>query len=560
MKAYIFLVILIIIFNTNVYVQFHQQKILDLKNVRNDNSLEINDFSKKNIDITVLPTYRITTLSKSIEKINNTVQNIDSYYISPLTNSIYTLAINILVKLIILPIFILLLIIRLKPYIFRSPELIVDNFINATGDTEIDKVLSGLSQLYREKLIDSMDLVKSQVKVHVGEVDRRDNMPLPKHTPFKRPSPEDNVEHTLQSLINSLSEVTPPNIKPLISLVNILPSPRGIKVSSILQCIRNNPKKIGITLKIADFSKKQEPRIHTIWVLDEFMKEKVEDLSLHEQYEFLLKPAANWLALEISRIIMLEARPWRYRFPGNKTIYEAYIFNFFGYMNLSFQIWGHIDFYKLALDNFNKAIDLDEDWYQPYENLGDTYSLKGQEEGKEGDDMQCEAIIQYKKALNKTKHIKNSTEKNMVESRIKISIALARLLTDKQDQINKAKKEIMNIVANHKYFEEEINPSSLYNLACWFALAKSKYKNTEQDSIKKMAHLCLAYSLVRDRNKQLWNQIDVDMDLNNVRPIDNFKKTIRSLIENPQEIDSKIKDIPKILRVDPKIIIENLSD
>ncbi|MBD0303675.1 MAG: hypothetical protein ICV85_16360, partial [Tolypothrix sp. T3-bin4] len=79
----------------------------------------------------------------------------------------------------------LLIVYRITIMLFqRSSQLIVDNFINASDADEMDKVLPGLSQLARERLVGEMKGVRQRVKEHIIN-----QGPETYHPPDKLPLP-----------------------------------------------------------------------------------------------------------------------------------------------------------------------------------------------------------------------------------------------------------------------------------------------------------------------------------------------------------------------------------
>ncbi|NEQ18797.1 MAG: hypothetical protein F6K28_01670 [Microcoleus sp. SIO2G3] len=80
-----------------------------------------------------------------------------------LTTIVFFLAKAVVAVLSILVLYRLVLLI-----VYRSSQLIIDNFSNASGADELDKVLPGLSQLAGEILVQEMKNVRQQVKEHIN--------------------------------------------------------------------------------------------------------------------------------------------------------------------------------------------------------------------------------------------------------------------------------------------------------------------------------------------------------------------------------------------------------
>jgi len=485
------------------------------------------------------------------ELINQSFDDFIVAYVKPTFNVIYAVLILGFGRLII-AIIVIIFLIRLRPYIFPGPVLIVEKFVNSTGTAVSDDVVEGLRQLTIEKLIKSLNYINSSVENHVGEIDRKDVMPLPirKLYTFGGPSSEEVTKQTLADLLSSIKEFASSQVKYLVPILNIISPPRGIKISCFLQGPICKKHSGGLTLNVIDISGKQKPVTYTIW-------EKYDNLGYYPFSCELLEPAAKWMALVISKMIMLDTMPLKYRILNIKysSKYKSYIYNFFGYMNLSFYFWNWRA-YELAVSDFEKSIELYEDWYQPYESLGDTLSLRGQdylnevneELKKAGVKKQKEALIQYEKAYKKADLIENEIDRNMVKTRIEISTILARIISNEVGEVTLAKKQLCTLTTMD-FLENEESSRTLYNLACCYSLARDEYGEHEADPVK-MAHLCLAYSLIIDRDGSLWKQINADPDLDNVR--ENLEelltklRPIRESYESTKNVDN-LKDIMRNL-------------
>ena len=394
----------------------------------------------------------------------------------------------------------------------RSSQLVVDNFSNASGNEELDSVLTGLSQLTRERLVREMKGVHHRLKEHVDKVAPRnyrpaDRLPLPQATPDQR----------LTNLVDSLNEFTPDQIDPVVQLINVVFPAYGTKVTSILQSQGYDNEKIGITFEITDIEGHLASKLYTIWELpQEQQKSQKQDFkeiddklsaSLKDRYRLLLKPATRWLALELSRREMVAAVPQFY-FGKKRTRYQAQIHNFFGVLYYASAPTHGFFFYKLAVEDLQQAIKLCPHWYQPHENLADTYSTKGRQlQTSEGIDLQRQAILEYETALNKCKN-KDSVR------RIRVGKAISQLLADDRIQVQEAKDEIEYLEKNWDA-TLEMNGRFIYTMAAWYAITFTQ--GYGGDSIKKMAQRYLVYALVRDTERDLWDWAGQDPDFQTIR-------------------------------------------
>ena len=273
----------------------------------------------------------------------------------------------------------------------RPSQLVIDNFSNATGATHLDDVLPGLSQLARQRLIKEIKDVHQGVKNHIIDVGldilhSADKLPLPQTTPDKR----------ITNLIDSLQEFTPDNIDKAIQLLNIMFPPQGTKVSSILQSQGDEHHRLGITFEISDIQGNIASKLYTVW---EPEKSQSSYQDLKDRYRELLKPAIRWLAIELSRREII-AGGSQFSSASQRQAYQAKVYNFFGmFSQNSGQSHGGF-FYTLAIEDLQGAIIVDPKWYQPYENLAETYTLiAGQEKGEKSLYLYNQAIANYNLAI-----------------------------------------------------------------------------------------------------------------------------------------------------------------
>ena len=412
----------------------------------------------------------------------------------------------------------------------RYSQLVIDNFKNASGNEELDSVLPGLSQLARERLLREMRSVHNKLREHVHKVAPtnyrpNDRLVLPRATPDQR----------LANLVDSLNEFTPDQIDPVVQLLNVIFPTYGTKVTSILQNRGNNNEKIGITFEITDIEGHLASKLYTVWEsplnLKNNHKQKLEAEeeeegeeetnnalpSLKERYRLLLKPATRWLAIELSRREMVAAVP-KFYFGTKRTRYQAQIHNFFGVLYYASAPTHGFFFYKLAIEDFQAAIKLCPNWYEPHENLADIYSTKGRQisnikdrnirgYGSDGRDLQRKAILEYESALQKCK------DKESIR-RIRVGKAISQLLVGDLLQIQEAKDEIEYLEKNWDA-TLEMNGRFIYSMASWYAITFTQ--GYGGDSIRKIAQTYLVYALVRNTENDFWKWAGKDPDFEKIR-------------------------------------------
>lgn len=413
----------------------------------------------------------------------------------------------------------------------RSSQLIIDNFANASGAEGMEFVLPGLSQLGRERLVREMKGVHQRLKEHINSnglrtYRRPDKLPLPQTTPDER----------LSNLVASLNEFTPDEIDPLVSLLKIIFPPYGTKVTSILQSQGEDYNRLGITFEVTNIQGHGTSKLYTIWeenktesVTDTVIKTVAKTASktasktvtdeefelpiietypeLKDRFRLLLKPATRWLAVELSKREMLANVPWYYLGNWCKR-YQSQIHNFFGVINYASAPTHGSFFYQLAIEDLQAAVEFDPNWYQPYENLGDTYSTQGREfEENRRINLQRQAILQYEKALVRC-------EDETVRRRIKVGKAMAQLLTKDKILVEEAQKEIQ-LLEKQWNGESDLSSRFLYNLASWYAIFTAQNNGDKQT--KQKARQYLVYALLRDSDRNLWDWASRDPDFQGVR-------------------------------------------
>ncbi|WP_052312041.1 tetratricopeptide repeat protein [Richelia intracellularis] len=336
----------------------------------------------KTIDLKISNTSSTHKYNRQISTLVNDLENLDRcltiiiFFISKLLAVIFTIVVLRRVMLLILN---------------RPPQLVIDNFSNATGATSLDDVLHGLSQLARQRLIKEIKDVHQGIKHHIIDIGLDilhsvDKLPLPQTTPDKR----------ITNLINSLQKFTPDNIDQAVQLLNIMFPPQGTKVSSILQSQGDEHHILGITFEISDIQGNIASKLYTVWE-DEKCQSSYQGLK--DRYRELLKPAIRWLAIELSRREII-AGGSQFNSSSQRQAYQAKVYNFFGvFSQNSGQSHGGL-FYKLAIEDLQDAILVDPNWYQPYENLAETYALiAGQEKGEESVYLYNQAVTNYNLAI-----------------------------------------------------------------------------------------------------------------------------------------------------------------
>ncbi|AKG23413.1 tetratricopeptide repeat protein [Calothrix sp. 336/3] len=451
-------------------------------------------------------TPKTTPSPDSIQKIADNLAIIDKSF----TSIAFFLAKALIALLSILVIHRIILLVT-----YRSSQLVIDNFTNATGAEELDAVLPGLSQIAREKLIRQMKYLHLRVKQHIIKIAPNvyrptDKLPLPRTTPDQR----------LGDLVNSLNEFTPDELDPVVQLLKVIFPPYGTKVSGILQSQGDDHRVIGITFEITDIEGRVASQLYTIWESSLSKTEETGDdksqLALKDRFRRLLPTATRWLAVELARREMIASVPFIFVGQTRKH-YLGKIYNFFGVLNqANAQTHGSF-FYNLAIEDLELAVELDPDWYQAYDNLAETYSFLGRDtKGIKSINAYQKAIAHYEQALQ---HAKNPATK----CRLRLGKAITQLLTGNKIWIEAARQEIQNLETEIDPTNNKLNYRLLYYFACWYAITASVERSSLANSLgvtppgETSALRYLSYSLARETNPDFWEWTEKDPDLAAIR-------------------------------------------
>ncbi len=455
--------------------------------------------------VAVPPTPTLTSTPTLSDKIITCADNINKALTSILLFLVNFLAILIVI---LLGLFLIWRIWRLS----QVSNLVIDTFNNSTGNDDLDKALSGLNQLTRENLVRVIDRVRQRV------IKYRDLGPRQYHPAYKNPPPATTVDQGLNNLLASLKGV--PSAGPLqtaLQLMSLLFTSRGIKVSTTLQKKGDTPL-FGISLEVTDLQGRQEPKLVTLWepspppkrvsddksnnwlykliswpktVQPHPVEKQVPDVTETPEDHFLTLlgpgPAVRWLAIELTQRSMETQRPririWQIKY------YCSRMYNFIGdlYQSSFLTYYDYSAFGDVAADNFKLAVEKDKEWFQPHENLADTYIIwvKGERSkpGQPDKGLLYQAISQYNQAsrlykdkvlmpyleqkggragsVKTEKEQKNRHAYVTVMRRLGISMAIAQLLiaqllTDNSDLLSKAIDAKDQIVSQKAVVEKQV--------------------------------------------------------------------------------------------------------
>ena len=292
--------------------------------------------------------------------------------------------------------------------------------------------------------------------------------------------------------------------------------------------------------------------------------ELAKNTSLFERYIRLLKPASIWTAAEIRRMDLLQNIPIKARL--RESYYKCSIFNFFGILNLYNALEYGQDYYEFSKDDLEMATKLWPDWFLPHENLGMWYLLKGHEGTNDKNPLlQIEAIRYYDKALEKVPS--GDSDSKILENRIKIEKAISCYLSGDNSLMENAYTIISEIAEPIKIpddnnwiskMNEWGRARSLYHLAWWYEMTKAGCKKDRIPELnakcvtyaENRAKICLAYSLARDKDRNLWNSVSRDKDLKGIDAKDIERLKFAILKEAPYSNEKDFQEsMNRILQI-----------
>jgi hypothetical protein len=169
-----------------------------------------------------------------------------------------SLLVTALVLLGVLALFVLAYqVVRLR---FRR-QLVLQDIVNASGVTELDSRIPGLSQLLREQVVEQMSHLADKVRESIAAADLASYSSLLDPTPLPRNVPDQR----LNELIASMTTFASDKAGPALQLLNtVLLRPRGTKVSTTLQRQGDKPGRLGMTFEIADLTGTDVPTPMTV--------------------------------------------------------------------------------------------------------------------------------------------------------------------------------------------------------------------------------------------------------------------------------------------------------
>jgi hypothetical protein len=123
-------------------------------------------------------------------------------------------------------------------------------------------------------------------------------------------------------------------------------------------------------------------------------------------------------------------------------------------------------------------------------------------------EYQERSLFFYQRALKRVDAMRPLHSEN-IKRRIEINRATSQLLTGDPEQVREAREKVTDIAGGD--LADERDARILYSLACWYAVADEV--GTEVPDAGENARLYLAYSLGRDKKRDLWKHASKDKDL-----------------------------------------------
>lgn len=143
----------------------------------------------------------------------------------------------------------------------RTRQLILSNVTNASGFTDLDSRLQGLSQLIRVQLVRQTDLVDQRIRSSI----RVTNLDPSVWEPGGMVLPRSAPDGTLSELVDSLKSFAGEKASPAIQLItDTLLRPKGTIVSLTLQRYGDSRKQVALTFEIQDIRGEEVPLPFTL--------------------------------------------------------------------------------------------------------------------------------------------------------------------------------------------------------------------------------------------------------------------------------------------------------
>jgi tetratricopeptide (TPR) repeat protein len=198
------------------------------------------------------PTPTATSEPSASEKIVATISNFEKDVVGPILAVVNLIAVFVITGL---GIFLFWRIILLT----QKSILIIETITNSTGHDDLNKKLTGLTQLAREELVKTLEVMSYRIK-HYGYLGPEEYKP-----PEKFLIPVGASSDKLSTLLKSLQEATTGELKTAIQVINLMFPPRGTKVTITLQSKGDMHEILGVSLEVTDLRSQQEPVLYTVW-------------------------------------------------------------------------------------------------------------------------------------------------------------------------------------------------------------------------------------------------------------------------------------------------------
>jgi hypothetical protein len=440
-------------------------------------------------------------------------------------------------------------------------QLVVGDLANASGLAGLDGRLGGMSQLFRQQLVEQLGLVDAKIAQSLRLAAVPDYTRALDPQPLPRSAPDQSVANLAASLRTFAGDRAGPAVQ---LLGDVLLRPWGTMVGGTLQRRGSVPDQLGLTCEVADLGGGDVPTSRTLWegrgsggaptaetapgpvdergavgLLLELLRPPQDGPagpSVEERYEVLYPPVARWLALELAerellrlgrRRVLRTLRPGDLRtglvkaFGDRRRRDEGWVRNYIGRL---FQASARtfpgstVTFCDLAIDEFGRSARRLPDAWQPHENLANACVLKARAvDGAEALPLVRRALHEYDTALPMlTRAGGDGAPGKDLQTRRRLLLvgkATAALLADGIEASVRASARdwIEQVTGDGWDPARETDPRLLFNLASWYALAGADGGPTVE--LRRRARRLLAYSLARDGSREYWQAAEIDPDL-----------------------------------------------
>lgn len=194
------------------------------------------------------------------EKLNATAVEIDKHYTNPFLNFLYLWPIKWF--LIGLGFYVFYKLLQILKSIYFKRELVIEDFVNASADDSFKDSITGLREQMTERVINKLDSFGEILTTHKEDIGPKEFRGRPELIY----SPKEAQVSSIKDMADSLKELAPDKIKPLMALISVIfPKRQGVKISCSLQGHKDQSDILGITVRLSENRDSEMTMVQTFW-------------------------------------------------------------------------------------------------------------------------------------------------------------------------------------------------------------------------------------------------------------------------------------------------------